>query len=156
MKKAILSLLVATSLFAPQANARFKYDGNDVLRDCSSADEPATAGPAYNDGLCYGFVRSTYNMFVHACEAIPQESLLPEKWNAFCIVNNVPDRVTLGQLVKVYVKWLNDNPSKLHESADILLWEMLFETWTLPKIEKNIKKLEEDKKRAEPPSTKGV
>jgi len=37
----------------------------------------------------------------------------------------VPQRVTVDELRKVFLKYMNDYPEKLHEDADLMVWEAL-------------------------------
>ena len=100
-------------------------DGNELVEHCNSAiklyegENSASTTTEIGAGLCLGVLDGfrSLNTFY--------EAVLEKDQLFFCI----PTGVTNGQLAKVVVKYLNDNPSELHEPATALIWTALFEAF---------------------------
>jgi len=98
MKKLIagLALLITTGV----TQASF-YRANELLEWCET--------PKSSDA-CLGYISG-------ATDVLTSDSEGPLSAEFICM----PASVTTGQILKVYVKYANDNPEKLHYSASILL-----------------------------------
>jgi hypothetical protein len=85
--------------------------GEAYLEYCKlSLNQKAAAG--YRDGLCVGAI-STITFF---------STILPTK-------SCMPDGVTTGQAIRVYVRFLEQNPARLHEDFRTLAMESFRAAW---------------------------
>lgn len=104
MRRLILAGLIALPL---QLSAS---TGNEILSDCPAlfANDPEASPEAYMNGArCMGYVQGLSDMAV----VLMQFTKTP----IYCL----PEEAGLetGQIVRVFVKWLEANPAVLHESA---------------------------------------
>lgn len=90
-------------------------DGNSLLSDCKVAldllDGKSTNGSSVAAGLCMGIIQGMRHM------NSLYESKLSKEDTYFC----VPEKAQLGQLTRVVVKYLEDNPSELHNHEAFLI-----------------------------------
>ena len=100
----IKSMLVITvlALLSSQVQAKdilkLTYNfGSELLTNCEGED-------SFSQGLCFGYIEGAYDSY-----AVMVKWGIIEK-DFIC----VPVNVSKGQLVKVVVKYLNDNPAELH------------------------------------------
>lgn len=107
-----LGLIVFTFLWMLMpvfSYAQEKETGDAFLGNCGkalkAADESATYDDAFDVGLCYGFIFGARDVI-----SIWRES--GSELNT-CI----PSKATNGQLIRVFVKFLEDHPERLHERA---------------------------------------
>lgn len=104
-----LSLLSAAPAW-PQAP---KLDtGNDYLRPCR--EFVAGGASSYPTGKCAGVVEAIYSM----------QPFLDHKYRT-C----PPDGVTLGQIVRVVVNYLESKPQNLHYEFNMLVLAALNSAW---------------------------
>ncbi len=88
--------------------AAYPYTGNDVLHNCPIVFdmENATVEQKLGGVQCLGYVSGLNDA----------SRLLSGFWNTefYCI----PEKgLEAGQVVRVFLKWLVEHPTKLHESA---------------------------------------
>ncbi len=88
MKKLLLFILIAPSF----VQAQF-YSGNQLKEQCNKATG------SYGRGVCHGYVAGINDA---------GGDIL------FC----TPSNVTLGQITDMVIKYINENPAQLHNSAD--------------------------------------
>lgn len=97
-----------------------KFDGNELLSNCKTAlatkskdtswEELCTS--EYSSGYCYGFIFGVVSASLLnriESKASPDFCLSPQ--------------VTMGQIVRVVVKHLENHPEKLHQSGATLVLE---------------------------------
>jgi hypothetical protein len=103
---------------------------SELSEDCRIAEVVTTSGSrAAGDpgavglhlGRCYGYIQGFMNAFTAWAQSGPAQDM--------CI----PKEVTLQQLAKVFLKYANDNPAKLHEKADSALVRAFSDAWPCPK-----------------------
>lgn len=107
----LIGVLLSLSL-GGRAFAR-ATSGEEILSKCQESAE------AFDNGFCAGFMDATLdtlNMW-EASDISKKRS--HDNDVHFC----VPDKVTNGQLLRVFVKYLEDHPEELHKPANLLLVE---------------------------------
>ena len=97
----ILALFVLVMSIPAEADY---YTGNDLAEDCEAKNN------MLKQGACIGFVTGL-NQGVFLTSSISKSKKI------FC----APRGVSVGQLVKVAVKFMKENPEVLHLSAGIIL-----------------------------------
>ena len=105
---------------AGNATAIYSFEtGNTLLRNCES-----NGGMDYGD--CVGYLKAVSDGIRYNKGSFPNASH-PERYihNDIC----TPDGITAGQLVKVWVKWANDNPQHLHLATQGLVMAAFAEAW---------------------------
>lgn len=107
-----ISLIILSLLsFSPFSHA----DGNSLLSDCKGSldmlDGKSTNGSSLSAGICMGTIQGMRHMNSF------YESKLSKEDTFFC----VPEKAQAGQLIRVVVKYLEDNPSELHQHEAILI-----------------------------------
>jgi Rap1a immunity proteins len=109
--------ILACSIFSSSVRAQ-TTTGSDIISKCkqavASADSPSATVNHYEPGFCAGFVAG-----INETEAMWQASDKDDHRDhllSFCF----PDTSTDGQLLRVFVKYLEDHPEELHESAAFL------------------------------------
>jgi hypothetical protein len=114
-------LCVGVLLFAQYAASASDYlTGNDMQPICSklaSGELGKTLDEAAYRGQCEGMVETLIVLGSHL-----QSNM------RFC----VPGEVTIQQGLKVFVSFLNANPSLLHRPADVLAIEAFRAAWPCP------------------------
>jgi len=118
MKNVVAMLIIGWSvMFSSTASA----DGNDLLRECGavvSFDENSTLNHAlgYNVGQCIGFLQGITRL----------NELYQHKFEGntyFCIYDHGVDN---KHLAKIIVKYLEENPEKLHlDAVDLALLALI-------------------------------
>ena len=83
--------------------------GNDIINACPAIFDTNNASVEQTIAAidCAGYVSGLNDMAVLLQGIFQQE--------AFCMPNS--EGLETGQLIRVFLKWLNDNPETLHESA---------------------------------------
>lgn len=121
MKILLLSLLV---IAAPYCFSQ--KTGNDLLKQCSHAiaamdDEQQLQGTQNLDvAFCFGYISGvrdgamSYQVF--------DRSKRQDTFERFCLPK---EGIENGQMVRIVVKYLKDNPAKLHERAEWLILDAL-------------------------------
>ena len=115
-------------LFAISANSKaFGSDGNELLVHCKAVitgiedSKSRDTELALKATACIGIVRG---MLV---ASIFYES--NSNSNILCF----PDKLTTKQAIRIVVKFLEDNPKKLHESDHSLIMESLYNAYSCEK-----------------------
>lgn len=108
--KWILVLIFITGTACAQSAAKGYTDGNDLREDCEAA---ITGQFGYGAGYCFGLIEGYL-------QATPAKAL-----PTHC----VPMGVTVEQLVKVIVKYLDQHPEKLHLTAFLLISQATHEAF---------------------------
>lgn len=99
--------LVCLASFVNNALAVTKYvSGNDLLNYCSILD--TRKGDPFEGGLCVGYI-----------EAVADAGDCANAISGWKF--DIPSGVTVGQMEKTVVKWLNQNPDKLHHIGSKLV-----------------------------------
>jgi hypothetical protein len=114
---AVLTALICL-MFSASAGAQ-TITGSDIISKCkqaiASADSLTPASISHFDaGFCSGFmagVNEDQVMWQASDKMDHRDHLL-----SYCF----PDASTNGQLLRVFVKYLDDHPEELHESAAFL------------------------------------
>ena len=112
MHKPLVCLFILASA---DANA---LTGNELLADCAGA----SAGTTY----CLGYILGVHDGFT-AGVAFQAEHQHEEK-QLYCL----PGRIPAGQLEKIFLKWAEDHPERLHEDSVILLLNAWREAFPCP------------------------
>ena len=119
---------MAMVLASTAARADSVFSANYMLPGCKwwLADEMSDVPPAliYKAGLCVGNVAGISFMLFANVGAFQQElrSLKPK-----CA--DIPPNVTLDQIVRVIVAYIEARPSRMHEAFGDLAVEALQEAW---------------------------
>jgi len=118
-------------MFGLSNNAFAEDTGNDMLINCrdtityvetrNKALLPhSNACLKFIEGYLAGYNRALFNTI----QTIYGDKLTEEKgqeafrrMNVYC----KPEHLTMGQIVRVYVKYLSNHPSKLHNRASLML-----------------------------------
>ncbi len=88
-------------------------DGNKLLSQCSAAEQfldTQEIRQASDIGICIGLVQGVRNTWLYLQDSLPKDMQLcwPEQG-----INN-------GQAVRILVRFLRNNPAKLHEDEVLL------------------------------------
>jgi hypothetical protein len=117
--KWIFALLVtfnSCAFAAPQMT-----DGNVLLKACNAAvqwdDTGTNTGTPVDVGYCYGFVEGVRNTL--AIWTISAKTLHESGPHACMPTEGIEN----GQAARIVVKYLKENPEKLHEFASLLAME---------------------------------
>lgn len=100
------TLLVALLLVIPPAHS---MTGNDILNSCAAVIEPSGLSDEKSamEGMhCIGYVNGLNDMAVVASHITNKQ--------LYCLPAT---GLESGQVVRVFLKWLKDNPAQLHETA---------------------------------------
>lgn len=116
MKVSLIKLIFAFNTLCFSMNL-FAMDGNELMKKCIDAQllvdnqKDSNYSSTLNTGVCLGFSQGVQNTLqIFAKEA------------GICFPNN---GVTAGQSMRIILKYLQDNPSQLHEKG-IFLAAMAF------------------------------
>ncbi len=111
MKKYIA--LIALFLLPTTSNA---ITGDDLLGFCTQAlrfEDKLGGGDSIEAGMCIGYISGVAHTGAVYHEIINKDDA---QWKPiFCI----PSRVQGGQLIRIVVKYLKDNPSQLHDDGTL-------------------------------------
>ena len=102
MTKTIRNLIAALLLIGASngAMAGGSYQsGNSLLANCESENY-------FEEGVCLGYLQAAHDTYETTAE-----------WEGFEPTRCVPSGVSGGQLVKVWIKYANEYPEKLHLKA---------------------------------------
>lgn len=105
---------VLTGVSGAVSAADPKYDGNELLGQCQQFIKAADSEVNFNRvdaGVCGGFVQGVNSTVFFLSGDLENDA-------KFC----TPDGVTNGQLVRIVVKYLKDNPKLLNNSRAGLVW----------------------------------
>ena len=101
----VLALVVTLSISMGSA----AWTGNDLQKYCADEDD------GYTFNLCRGFIRGAF-------DGHNVVSAIYKKDDVFCL----PEEVTVGQVAKVVLKYLENHPEMLHEMAVGVVYAALF------------------------------
>ena len=107
MRNLIAVLMLAAGLTAMPAHATF-YTGNHLAKYC------AKDASSFLDGGCTGYIMGV-------AERLEYDHMV--EYGTECM----PDSATIGQVRKVFVAYLDDNPTQLHNGAHYLIYNALIE-----------------------------
>ena len=126
--KTLLTLLLILLSCATVARASEEPTGIELLQECQAATvEHPTATDDYRGSHCIGYlagVTDTLRMWEYLNKDAHAGKLAPPTPLA-CI----PDAVTRFELVKVVVKYLDDNPKELHLGYAPLVYLALWDAY---------------------------
>lgn len=94
-----------------------KYDGNELLMQCQQYLKVADSEKNYDVlavGLCGGFIGGVNSTVLFYSDVLKKD-------DKYCM----PDSVTNGQMVRIVVKYLKDNPKLLNNGRTGLVWSAL-------------------------------
>jgi hypothetical protein len=111
--------------------AQEKHTGMELHHECEAvANEHPTGIDAANGLYCMGYLQGVV-------EAFRQWEGMTDSVSKFTTLHTyppgcIPDGVTAGEVVKVVIKYLNDNPNKLHERQYIVVIDALATAYPCP------------------------
>lgn len=131
MRKSILThilLLSALPLSPLASNADTDFEsGRILLKNCNEylKIEDGGTSPEYifGAGRCLGLVRGVIDA------AAVLKSMAAEKGKSSADIFCVPDGISTDQGVRVVIKYLTENPAKLHQRGTILTVSALMEAF---------------------------
>ena len=118
-----LSVLCSSTL-------RAQMDGNKLLSECTVTIRHMDTGVSpdsanqIDDVHCLGFIEGVLEGLVVGEHENPTATKKPY----VCI----PDGASLGQNVRVVVKWMKEHPKDLHRRAALLIYVALLEAYPCP------------------------
>jgi hypothetical protein len=121
-----LTVLCSTTL-------RAQMDGNKLLSECTVTIRQMDTGVSpdsanqIDDVHCLGFIEGVLEGLVVG-ESAGDENHTATKKRYVCI----PDGASLGQNVRVVVKWMKEHPKDLHRRAALLIYVALLEAYPCP------------------------
>jgi Rap1a immunity proteins len=110
----VVAVVVLSLLCCGNARAN-ATSGEELLQKCK------TESANYGSGFCHGFIAAVLDTLTMWEASDSYEKRTHDKDVRFCL----PAEVTNGQIVLVFVKYLEDHPEKLHMPANLLLVEAL-------------------------------
>jgi hypothetical protein len=119
---ALALLMLSPSAFASPT----QLDGNDLLAKChywfvEDNSRPTTNMEWVDMGTCAGYLSGVTDV-ERIWKVVEGKT---SKASHYC----TPDEVTNGQKLKILKKWLDDNPNKLHERADLIIHRALLQAF---------------------------
>jgi hypothetical protein len=143
----VLTTALSFFLFVPQGASALgfsAFDGNAMLKDCKAwvtvLDNPSfqeldnpeglramARGDTINGAHCIGYVAGVIDDHF-SCQIHETSAAALDPTKHLCL----PDGVTPNQAVRVIVKWLEDHPARLHETAVILALDALRDGFPCP------------------------
>ncbi|MFL1524111.1 Rap1a/Tai family immunity protein [Pseudomonas sp. O230] len=98
-----------------------KYDGNELLAQCQQYLKVADSERNYDVlavGICGGFIGGVNSTVFFYSDVLKKDV-------KYCM----PDSVTNGQMVRIVVKYLKDNPKRLNEGRTELVWNAFMDAY---------------------------
>ena len=117
MKWLLLSLLLLSRSVVAMGQDKNLHDGNHLLHACQAGLTATAQAPPENpfdSGYCMGLLHGVSFIQITMDDICPGEG------------------VTLEKLMRVVVKYLNDNPARLNEDATALVMVALHQAWSCP------------------------
>ena len=120
----IIGAAVVALFYSPSARSqeKLKLDGNMLLDRCSDVvkylDNPKANGDDYKGGYCLGFIAGMEE--AREAVAMSYSKTYEESTQMDVLGIKVPETVSYGQIARVLVKWLQENPKHLHEYASLV------------------------------------
>jgi hypothetical protein len=112
MKKLITAALLTAALIPATSFAGYFEDGNELLSDCTASKDDNVY--YQKSAGCVAYITAISDLHDNSVR-------LQEREPKFC----TPRGVTKGQLEKIVVKYLNENPAYLHRNAAHLVGNAL-------------------------------
>ena len=115
-------IATAAKAYAEESGPDVFYTGNVLLERCGSEEDAFYL-------FCTGYVAGI------ADHISSDKSIFPNVSSGqYWIFNDVcsPENVTVGQLAKVWIKWANEHPERLHLAASSLVTEAFAQAWPCP------------------------
>lgn len=112
-----LLCVFALMLLCRSTLAQARHDGNELSEECAVAlgtTEHPTSMDGFNTGLCFGLVDGIR-------ETLTLWDTVDSQHNEVRFHGCIPKEVTLEEAVKVVMKYLNDNPTQLHQRDAFLM-----------------------------------
>lgn len=127
-------LVLMLGLGASGSLAQTKTDGNLLLTRCNEAvkqiDNPQVNGDVYSGGFCIGFIVGMEE--ARDAVAMSYSRTYEESTKMSVLGIKVPTDVSYGQIARILVKWLQNNPQHLHESASLVYVLAMREAFPAP------------------------
>lgn len=125
----ILAILTLIPLDAqttdPQENVGIDVSGNRYLDICSVAEKPYdqwTSVDAVDDGACQGFMIGMVDGMTYAPKILKYANNYPSlKGSIKDLGICFPADVETGQMTRIALKFVRDNPEKAHERTPVLV-----------------------------------
>jgi Rap1a immunity proteins len=120
-------IVVVVLMFAPTSHASTAaIDGNQLLTKChylfaDTSIDHASRMELIDTGFCAGYLSGVTDVEAMWKGVEGKGS----KSAQYCM----PLEVTNGQMLRIIKKWLDDNPSKLHERGDTIIHDALREAF---------------------------
>ena len=132
MPKRLLAIMVLAIVAAP-VGASAEITGNSLLEQCTSPEL------SFNQSFCLGFIQGVQDtlsyVFVVNMVRDGTEKLYPgdESRGGIGGVDSCPPITsTLGQLHLIAIKWMKENPEKLHRQGTIIVHQALVDAFPCP------------------------
>src|SRR5206468_9437999 len=132
MRKILLFIgILWTSIPALHAEGSF-YTAREFVQMCELYDRYQSAGTddsveALRLGICLGYFRGvhvTYQLYELLSDRSQATTTRTATRRASALVC-IPERATIKETVRVFLKYMKDHPEKLHEGADLMILEAL-------------------------------
>ena len=119
----VQSFIVALFILAMSMPAE-AITGNKLLEDCEKSEDQSLPARFQHGAFCAGYVTGVTDGLFHL-----------DYENRFCL----PKGVTHGQTQKVVVKYLRENPQRLHEHYVPIILSALKEAFPCKETEPSVK-----------------
>lgn len=124
MKTGLIAIVLVSSLVGMLGSGGAQaadYDGNSLLLQCQQYIKAADSEKNYDRvdaALCLGFLQGVQSSFSFLSDDLKEEA-------KFCL----PNGVTNGQITRIVVKYLKDNPKLLNKNRMGLVWLALTDAY---------------------------
>lgn len=115
----IIHLISLLPSYAYSADANIVAGCRHAVNRADGKEIPSDSATFFQLGICNGFIRGLEEAFMFWREAEPDPVLL------ICI----PEKVSYGQATRIFVKYLNEHPERLHLDAMTLVMESFGESF---------------------------
>jgi hypothetical protein len=133
MKTLVLAVAIVVSFFAATpTKAQCGMTGNDLQEKCREQSKERSDN-WFEAGACDGYIVGVIEAQGFWSYVGDASRIRPKPY--FCM----PDGVTNGQSIKVVIKYLDNYPEQLHESAVLIVMESMHEAFPCP-VEKSSSK----------------
>jgi hypothetical protein len=126
----IVLIVCAVAVGASPYCAHAQNTGNELLQNCQAALSMPGTPEGHSQMVeaermkgmnCFGYVRGVWDTFsLYEAAGYPPLACIPQE-------------ATVGELVRVIVKYLNDHPNQLHEPDNVSLFKALKEAYPCKK-----------------------
>ena len=122
MRRIMIFMVLSALLYAVPTKAQEKFDGTTLLARCGDVvkvlDNPQARTSDYNGGFCLGFITGMEE--ARFAVAMSYSKTYEESTKMAVLGIKMPEDVSYGQIARVLVKWVQDNPNRLHEQASLI------------------------------------